>query len=78
MITVQLVAFSSPHCFLFAYKLNSSVVLVVISTHESYFLSSGYMAGKIFMSMAVARFNSEIAFSLVYIYAAELFPTPVR
>ena len=39
---------------------------------------SGYMAGKIFMSMVVARFNSEIAFSLVYIYSAELFPTTVR
>lgn len=38
----------------------------------------GYMAGKIFMSMVVARFNSEIAFSLVYIYAAELFPTTIR
>ncbi|XP_020605191.1 organic cation transporter protein-like [Orbicella faveolata] len=38
----------------------------------------GYMAGKIFMSMVVARFNSEIAFSLVYIYSAELFPTTVR
>ena len=41
-------------------------------------LQSGYMAGKIFMSMVVARFNSEIAFSLVYIYSAELFPTTLR
>ncbi|XP_058972157.2 solute carrier family 22 member 15 [Pocillopora verrucosa] len=38
----------------------------------------GYMAGKIFMSMVVAKFNSEIAFSLVYIYSAELFPTTIR
>ncbi|KAL9979763.1 hypothetical protein ACROYT_G017473 [Oculina patagonica] len=38
----------------------------------------GYMAGKIFMSLVVAKFNSEIAFSLVYIYSAELFPTTVR
>jgi len=38
----------------------------------------GFMAGKIFMSMVVARFSIEIAFSLVYIYSAELFPTTLR
>ena len=30
------------------------------------------------MSMVVARFSIEIAFSLVYIYSAELFPTTLR
>ncbi|KAJ7383547.1 hypothetical protein OS493_027210 [Desmophyllum pertusum] len=38
----------------------------------------GYLAGKIFMSMFVAKFSAGIAFTLVYIYAAELFPTTLR
>ncbi|KAM7440832.1 hypothetical protein ABFA07_010066 [Porites harrisoni] len=38
----------------------------------------GYLAGKIFMSMVVAKFSIEISFSLVYIYSAELFPTTLR
>lgn len=38
----------------------------------------GYMAGKIFMYLCVAKFSIEIAFILVYIYSAELFPTTMR
>ncbi|XP_020605193.1 solute carrier family 22 member 15-like [Orbicella faveolata] len=38
----------------------------------------GYLAGKIFMSMFVAKLSAGIAFTLVYIYAAELFPTTLR
>lgn len=61
--------------FLFLF---SSFPFVRIKLIRCVLLLSGYMAGKIFMSMVVARFNSEIAFSLVYIYSAELFPTTVR
>lgn len=39
---------------------------------------SGFLAGKIFMSMVVAKLSSGVAFTLVYIYAAELFPTALR
>lgn len=39
---------------------------------------TGYLAGKIFMTMALAKFSSVSAFTLVYIYAAELFPTTLR
>lgn len=39
---------------------------------------TGYLAGKIFMSMVVAKLASVVAFTLVYIYAAELFPTTLR
>ncbi|KAL9979764.1 hypothetical protein ACROYT_G017474 [Oculina patagonica] len=38
----------------------------------------GYMAGKIFMAIVVAGLSNEIAFTLVYVYSAELFPTTVR
>lgn len=30
------------------------------------------------MSMVVARFSNEVAFSSVYIYSSELFPTTLR
>lgn len=39
---------------------------------------NGFLAGKIFMSMVVAKLSSGVAFTLVYIYAAELFPTALR
>ncbi|KAJ7383545.1 hypothetical protein OS493_027208 [Desmophyllum pertusum] len=39
---------------------------------------NSYLAGKIFMSMFVAKFSASVAFTLVYIYAAELFPTTLR
>ena len=52
--------------------------MFVIANHLKFFPYPGYMAGKIFMSMFVARFSNEIAFSLIYIYSAELFPTTVR
>ncbi|XP_020625382.1 solute carrier family 22 member 5-like, partial [Orbicella faveolata] len=37
-----------------------------------------YMLGKIFMYMFVANLGGDIAFAVVYIYSAELFPTTVR
>ena len=52
--------------------------MFVIANLLKFFPYPGYMAGKIFMSMFVARFSNEIAFSLIYIYSAELFPTTVR
>lgn len=39
---------------------------------------SGYLIGKIFMYMFVANLGGDIAFAVVYIYSAELFPTTVR
>lgn len=39
---------------------------------------TGFLAGKIFMSMVVARFSNDVAFSSVYIYSSELFPTTLR
>jgi len=38
----------------------------------------GYLAGKIFMSMFVAKLSAGIAFTLAYIYSAEVFPTTLR
>lgn len=38
----------------------------------------GYLAAKIFLYMFVAKLSGDIAFTLVYIYSAELFPTSVR
>ena len=40
--------------------------------------SSAYLIGKIFMYMFVANLGGDIAFAVVYIYSAELFPTTVR
>jgi len=45
---------------------------------QNYPFLLGYLAGKIFMSMFVAKLSAGIAFTLVYIYAAELFPTTLR
>ena len=42
------------------------------------FCLSAYMIGKIFMYMFVANLGGDIAFAVVYIYSAELFPTTVR
>ena len=39
---------------------------------------TGYLAAKIFLYMFVAKLSGDIAFTLVYIYSAELFPTTVR
>ena len=43
-----------------------------------FFCLSAYMLGKIFMYMFVANLGGDIAFAVVYIYSAELFPTTVR
>ncbi|XP_022805229.1 solute carrier family 22 member 15-like [Stylophora pistillata] len=40
--------------------------------------NKGYLIGKIFMSMAVARLAVAIAFTLIYIFTAEMFPTTLR
>ena len=42
------------------------------------FCLSAYLIGKIFMYMFVANLGGDIAFAVVYIYSAELFPTTVR
>lgn len=41
--------------------------------HRRFIFLVGFMAGKIFMSMFVSMFSIEIAFSVVYVYSAELF-----
>ena len=38
----------------------------------------GFLAAKIILSTFGAKFFSNIGFSLVYIYSAELFPTTLR
>ncbi|XP_078344443.1 solute carrier family 22 member 15-like [Oculina patagonica] len=38
----------------------------------------GYLIGKIFMYMFVANLCGDIAFAVVYVYSAELFPTTLR
>lgn len=38
----------------------------------------GYLAGEIIMYMFVAKLSGGIAFALVYVYSAELFPTTIR
>lgn len=38
----------------------------------------GYFAGKIFMSMFLAKSSAVVAFTLVYVFTAEMFPTTIR
>ena len=41
-------------------------------------LMTGYFAGKIFMSMFLAKSSAVVAFTLVYVFTAEMFPTTIR
>ena len=45
---------------------------------NAWILLPGYLIGKIFMSMVVARLAVSIAFTLIYIFTAEMFPTTLR
>ncbi|XP_020612387.1 organic cation/carnitine transporter 4-like [Orbicella faveolata] len=38
----------------------------------------GHLAGEVFMYLFVTKLSGDIAFTLVYIYSAELFPTAIR
>ena len=44
----------------------------------SLYLLTGYFAGKIFMSMFLAKSSAVVAFTLVYVFTAEMFPTTIR
>ena len=45
---------------------------------KSVIILAGYFAGKIFMSLFVARCSAGMAFVFVYVFSAELFPTALR
>ena len=54
---------------------------ILVSEYSNLFFRfdlTGYLAAKIFLYMFVAKLSGDIAFTLVYIYSAELFPTTVR
>ncbi|XP_078366996.1 solute carrier family 22 member 15-like isoform X2 [Oculina patagonica] len=70
--------FSRRKCLLVSFVLAAAGAIGALLLTDGAEDDKGYLAGKIFMSMFVAKFSAGIAFTLVYIYAAELFPTTLR
>ncbi|XP_020605214.1 solute carrier family 22 member 16-like, partial [Orbicella faveolata] len=77
-ISFEINRFSRRKLLLVSFLLAATGVIGALLLSDKAEYDKGYLAGKIFMSMFVANFSSGIAFSLVYIYAAELFPTTLR
>ena len=55
----------------FFFKPRHWIVFITIS-------NSGFMVANIIMAQCVAKFFINMAFSSIYVYSAELFPTVVR
>ncbi|KAJ7383543.1 hypothetical protein OS493_027206 [Desmophyllum pertusum] len=53
----------------------AAIIALLLSNKDE---DKGYLAGKIFMSMVVAKLSIAIAFTVVYVYSAEMFPTTLR
>ena len=52
--------------------------MLLTKLHFVVFYLVGALAGKIIMSMIVAKFFITISFDGVYLYSVELFPTAIR
>ncbi|XP_031550369.1 solute carrier family 22 member 15-like, partial [Actinia tenebrosa] len=50
----------------------------IVSALLSYYENGSYEAGKIIMAMVLGKIFITIAYNIVYVYSAELFPTVVR
>lgn len=63
-------------CVSFIFSALSAIGALLVSDKAEH--DKGYLAAKIILSTFGAKFFSNIAFSLVYIYSSELFPTTLR
>ena len=54
----------------------ASVGTVLLTTYDED-NTDGYLAGRITMA-CIAKLNISLAFAVIYVYSAELFPTVVR